>query len=52
MDRGVTPLPDLWLLCFGVLLPWLAVGETRTATELSIGDGGPSASSRRTKVKL
>ncbi|MCP9824903.1 thermonuclease family protein [Synechococcus sp. EJ6-Ellesmere] len=35
MREAVLP----WLLCVGALLPWLAVGETRAATVLSIGDG-------------
>lgn len=35
MWRAVLP----WFLCVGALLPWQAVGETRTATVLSIGDG-------------
>ena len=29
----------LWLLSVGSLLPWPAMGQTRTATVLSIGDG-------------
>jgi hypothetical protein len=37
MRGGGAVLPCL--LSVGALLPWLAVGETRTATVLSIGDG-------------